>query len=457
MPTTEKISRSIVLISSQDPENTGFGTGFIIGQGSSDAYVLTCAHVIRDVGGADQVAIDDFPTTVIASGDSDSLDLAVLRVDGLWDKTPLEIEVGGEKGSQFEAVGFRPFDRERLVRTIHGTLGEQVGLQYRKTGERVPVWDLHIDLQDTIERGYSGSPVINPETGRVLGVISHREGAKKGLAICISSLSKIWQVLDSDQLFRILLTLGYHKQDRLFRQLPLNRAVTAAFLIHGSPEYCPRWLLNRLIVRHVSSRLTTRKIVKTRLTRRSRSISVEALWRELGGRVGASRGSPAVIAERVVQWWKTQDVILIIHDIHVLPEAELHNLIREFWSVLLEKAGNLSEQEHSHMLLMFLIDYEDNAGETQAPFIEQIDANWQPHSPVRFQDLSNFSKEDLLSWVDFEFDNLPEGLRNLSEDTVQELLALSEDGVPELALEVLCLRCGCNWYEESDKWLKQVS
>lgn len=458
MLTNEDTSNSIVLISSQDSSNSQFGTGFIIGQSNHEAYVLTCAHVVRDVGGPEQIDVDGFSTTVVAAGDVDSLDLAVLRIEGLWDRESLHLKTCGSKGRKFRTAGFRAFSNDRIVRTIHGKLGEQVGLQYKKSGERVQAWDLHIDEEHTIERGYSGSPVFDPETGNVIAVISHREGVHKGLAICISSLSKIWKALDSEQLFRILLTLGYHKHDRLFRQLPLNQAVVAAFLIHGPHEYCPQWLLNRLLVRHISSFASNSKVVKTHLHRRTRGISVEALWRELGSRVGIPKDrSPTVIAERILQWWKTQDVILIIHDVNCLPKTEVYRLINEFWSVLIKKTGELSGQTHKNKLLMFLVDYEDDFSDLGTLFEKRIGNNWQPNIPVIFPNLTKFSETDLLTWIDYEFDNLPKGLKDISGESIQDLLTMSDDGIPEFTLEALCLRCGCNWYEESEEWLKKVS
>jgi hypothetical protein len=30
----------------------------------------------------------------------------------------------------------------------------------------------------------------------------------------------------------------------------------------------------------------------------------------------------------------------------------------------------------------------------------------------------------------------------------------SDNGVPELAFSEICDLCGCNWYEERERWLK---
>ena len=69
----EDLQKSIVLITSSESNNSRFGTGFIIRQVSGTAYVLTCAHVVRDVGGTEKVKADSKPATVIASGEDDGV------------------------------------------------------------------------------------------------------------------------------------------------------------------------------------------------------------------------------------------------------------------------------------------------------------------------------------------------------------------------------------------------
>ena len=59
--TPEELQRSVVLISSSDRKNNRFGTGFVVRQYSGSAYLLTCAHVVDDVGGSDKVQIRESP------------------------------------------------------------------------------------------------------------------------------------------------------------------------------------------------------------------------------------------------------------------------------------------------------------------------------------------------------------------------------------------------------------
>lgn len=196
------ISDSIVLITSRDSDRSrNFGTGFAIAQDDKTIYLLTCAHVIRDVGGREQVLVDGIPATVVAAGDEVGFDLAVLRVEGLWDKPRLSLCLSGEAEKPLIIAGFYQFDPKTppALRTIRGSLGEQIRLSSRDGSDRVKAWDLKIEGEYYLQPGYSGSPVIDRENGCVLGVVTHQIGkGEKGLAISIQALVKIWQEMPVD-------------------------------------------------------------------------------------------------------------------------------------------------------------------------------------------------------------------------------------------------------------------
>jgi hypothetical protein len=103
---------------------------------------------------------------------------------------------------------------------------------------------------------------------------------------------------------------------------------------------------------------------------------------------------------------------------------------------------------------MFLVDYEGCAGSWNFPFAEKLDSTWKPHTPIRAPRLVEFSDNDLTNWIEDEYDQLPLELTKEVDYTVKEILKNSENGIPEFALEAICGRCGCDWYEELDKWLK---
>jgi S1-C subfamily serine protease len=188
---------AIVLITSRDADRSrNFGTGFAIAKDGKFVYLLTCAHVIRDVGGREQVVANGIPARVVAVGDEIGFDLAVLRVEGLWDKPYLKLCASGKTEKPLIIAGFYQFDPKTppALRTIRGSLGDQIQSSSRDSSDRANAWDLKIEGDYYLQPGYSGSPVIDKENGGVMGVVTHQIGkGEKGLAISIEALVKIWQ------------------------------------------------------------------------------------------------------------------------------------------------------------------------------------------------------------------------------------------------------------------------
>lgn len=257
----------------------------------------------------------------------------------------------------------------------------------------------------------------------------------------------------SSDLYPTLLRLGYRKQIRLFRRTIESESVMA-FLIHGYPEYGQSWLLNRIVVQYVPYFLTG-KIIRVHVSRKVRRNDVSALWREVARRVGlrGKQYSPAEIAQQVSQCLATQNVLLVFHEVEELPEATLSELIQEFWLPLVSTVNATSSDQREFKLLMFLLDYEGCVGEWEIPFAEKLDASMGSGVLLKAPMITEFSDGDLLDWVEREYDQLPPALTEKVDETIQSILEDTENGIPELVLDVICNYCGCDWYEESKKWL----
>jgi hypothetical protein len=194
---------SVVLITSKEPKSnkTTIGTGFIIHQDQSNTYLLTCAHVIRDVGGVDSVIADSTTARVIALGEPDGFDLAVLRVEEVWDKPILKLSTSVEQGNSFIVYGFYLYDKSPTLELIEGILGKQrivTGKQkvsdLEEKNSRTEVWQLKLkDKENYLRPGYSGAPVINKNNGKVFAVVTHLDNqGETGSAISIEAVEKIW-------------------------------------------------------------------------------------------------------------------------------------------------------------------------------------------------------------------------------------------------------------------------
>ena len=452
---TLDLQNSVVLITSSDRAINRFGTGFVVRRCRSSAYIVTCAHVIKDVGGTEQVRVEDIPARVVVSGESEGIDLAVVKVEGLGGKVPLTLSALGEKDKPFRTAGFQQLQSStHLVRPLQGSLGEQVGLQSRLLSQRIWAWDLRISDDYSLQPGYSGSPILDLRSGCVLGIVSHRQGeGRSGLAISIEALHGLWKAIDSKQLQRTLWRLGFKDHASLFLEL-LEREAIAAFLIHGMQDYGQRWLLNRLVSQYVPNSLTG-QVVKIHLNRRARRTGITALWSELGRELGLRNDEclPEAIVAGVCRWWQTQHVLLIFHEVNCLPEQDFQALVQQFWLPLSKQAKELQSQENPHKLLMFMVDYEGNAGSWDLPFVEKIDDFWEAHVPIRSPKLIDFCDRDLKDWIQDVYPDLPSDLTHKPSATVKAILEHSEGGIPELALDAICDQCGYDWYEESEKWL----
>lgn len=187
-----KLYDSIFLVTSSDSDNKQFGTAFILFRDKQAAYLLTCMHVVKNVGGSSQVRVGHYPAELIVSGSEDSLDdMAVLRVVDLFDAPVLGVSTTGEPGRPFLTAGFQSFAHGYAIRSIQGKLGERIGLQLRGQQVRTQAIDLILEGTYDIQQGYSGSPVIDQRSMGVMAVASHSLGGRKGVAISIETLERI--------------------------------------------------------------------------------------------------------------------------------------------------------------------------------------------------------------------------------------------------------------------------
>ncbi|MGF1523396.1 MAG: TIR domain-containing protein [Leptolyngbyaceae cyanobacterium] len=316
----------------------------------------------------------------------------------------------------------------------------------------IPVIVRPVDWQDAP----FGKLQALPKDGKPITKWSDRDEAllnvEKGIKQILEEIAEA-RIEFKTNLYSALLKLGYQQQAELFLRA-IDTESVAAFLIHGLPEYGQRWLLNRLVVEYVPLH-TVSRVVTIDLSRTARRKDVSACWRELGKRLNL-RGkemTAIAIADGVYRWWLTQDVIFVFHDVNTMPEASILNLIEQFWLPLTQRV-KMAAGESDRKLLMFLVDYEGKADRWQLPWVEKLDANWDPRKPIKPPKLQEFTDRELMSWIVSQFRDLPPVLTQGIDENVAEILARTDQGVPELVLQEICKRCGFDWFEELAKWLK---
>jgi hypothetical protein len=239
---------------------------------------------------------------------------------------------------------------------------------------------------------------------------------------------------------------------RVFRTLFETQSIGAC-LIHGEEDYGQKWLLNRLIQLIPNS--TTAKIISIPLGRKSQANYIDALWRQLAGRVGlTARSSPPEIVQKVYKLCEHKPVILICDDADEMPKEYMNEFMSNFWLPLVDKLQNYPPRTDNYRLLMFLLDHQGCIEQCDIPLVDKLDTNWQAHIPIKLPKITNLCERDLTNWIDAGIDELPLNFTNQIEETIQDILENSEQGLPMLALQRICEMLDCNWYDWEDKWLK---
>lgn len=186
---------SILRVFSKQQGNDAFGTAFVIHHDSESTYLATCSHVIKDVGGMEFVKIGNLDLELIVDGGQLGIDIAILQTRVLLSIPSLDIGSKVQNSDTGLIGGYRsyiPKNQTFLMRPIKCKVGYAVSLE-AGTDKKVKAWDILIEDQNTLQPGYSGSPVVSQITNKVIGIIAHREGeGKKGLALSLESIIDIW-------------------------------------------------------------------------------------------------------------------------------------------------------------------------------------------------------------------------------------------------------------------------
>lgn len=196
---------TVFRIRSREDHNK-YGTGFVVHVDKSvpedrTAYLLTCAHVIHDLGEG-SILVDDMSAEVIAVGDKDGLDLAVLKVKFLKDylKDNLLLStVATSTGELNDPVGVCGFLGEKRV-PLQATLNKDEDLPKAK---ELRFYQLVLNPDEAVEpdqlkEGYSGSPIVlSAKEEKVYAVLNTRRTSKTekhrvGACIPVWHVVKIW-------------------------------------------------------------------------------------------------------------------------------------------------------------------------------------------------------------------------------------------------------------------------
>lgn len=202
---------SICLLTSSDPDNRAFGTGFVFHRdGTGRSFLLTCLHVIealekpRKGSGSEPpgVLADGLVAEVWARGDA-VLDLAVLAVEGL-SMAPLRLGAPVVPDRPIQTAGYtehEPAQQSMVPPTLKGTVRGRNPVKTRLRPGRVGAWALDIEIEldpfRELTEGYSGSPVVDLHSTEVVGIMNLKRTGRKGHAVCVESFKLLFEKPDA--------------------------------------------------------------------------------------------------------------------------------------------------------------------------------------------------------------------------------------------------------------------
>ncbi|MGD1806972.1 GUN4 domain-containing protein [Dapis sp. BLCC M126] len=197
-----KISNDSIILIKSAKENKAnvIGTGFAFYRKQGYTYLITCAHVVEHVGGEGNVLVNgEIPAVIIAIGNTQGFDFAVLRIEANLDIPLLKLKsLEKAENRKFQIPGYYLYAEEKKIRlqTIEGVFGKKSFLT--QNNQKVIAWELLINKGHRLHQGYSGAPVIDLTTGSVSGVATNMEKDNtKGLAISVEALKEIWPEVPS--------------------------------------------------------------------------------------------------------------------------------------------------------------------------------------------------------------------------------------------------------------------
>ncbi|MCG8349953.1 MAG: serine protease [Chloroflexales bacterium] len=170
-----------------------FGTGFVVYTDKNALYIVTCDHVLTKIFEDDKnadIQIGNQIAEIIVRGESNGLDLAVLKISLQKNIAETSLRMINQSGKSISIVGYRDAYYKECIET-EGVIIDSSYFESERYG-MIKVWNLEITGKCDIENGMSGSPIIDKDTHTVLGVLIVKEKERRGKAISIEALSKVW-------------------------------------------------------------------------------------------------------------------------------------------------------------------------------------------------------------------------------------------------------------------------
>ncbi len=240
-------------------------------------------------------------------------------------------------------------------------------------------------------------------------------------------------------LFDILLQIDFKRQVKLVENV-LAQYRTAAFLVHGEPDYGQDLLVTRLF--RITSTWKNNSPIRYKV-----SNSTEQLWKQLARQFSVTK--PEKIIDKICERWQTKDVVFIFKTSRQTPPKVLSNWLQEFWEPLVNR-GKRNPSDNNKYLLMFLVDTDDSICKSLM-LAKQFNEPEYPRIPLYLPPVSQFKTHVLKDWLSNI--TLRSDLQIPTDLTYQRLWEKSNNGIPQFVYEEICDSFGYCWEGDLAKWL----
>ncbi len=176
-------------------KNKSFGTAFCIDSNEEGSFLLTAAHVITSCD-KEALEVEHKKAKLIAIGEEKGIDLAVIFVKDLMAE-PLKLnKFLLHEGMEFLVEGVKAHLQNHKLENLTGKIKKKSRLktQYKE----LDIYELTFNVNDNIERGYSGSAIVSQ--GYVFAVVVSRYNDSHADAIPITYLEDVWKEMPMELL-----------------------------------------------------------------------------------------------------------------------------------------------------------------------------------------------------------------------------------------------------------------
>ncbi|MEH2094757.1 AAA-like domain-containing protein [Nostoc sp.] len=170
------------------PEGCIQGTGFFI---SPNGHLLTCAHVVESAGGWEEVRVNGQGVELVYLGDRTRDDFAILQLPD-YQGASVPLGFNFQPMDRFLSIGYGRTDFPQGA-SIDGTITD---VNPQSEFSNLPMLRLRVKANSQqVQGGYSGSPVFDAETQRVIGIIAAYDNTEGALALPLVTVRQKWSNL----------------------------------------------------------------------------------------------------------------------------------------------------------------------------------------------------------------------------------------------------------------------